>query len=161
MSDLVIHTHDLPDLTVAQLANLPPARLQELDVMLTEFQNWLKASRERMHAALEQRYGEQARQTLMEAGQDFGTTHLADGAIRITVEIPKRVRWDQAQMAEIARRIVASGDQLDQYIDVEFSVPETRFNAWPETLKQPFKDARTVKAGKAVFRIAPVQENDQ
>ena len=24
MSDLVIHTHDLPDLTVAQLANLNP-----------------------------------------------------------------------------------------------------------------------------------------
>lgn len=32
MSDLVIHTHDLPDLTVAQLVSLPPARLQELEV---------------------------------------------------------------------------------------------------------------------------------
>jgi hypothetical protein len=62
-------------------------------------------------------------------------------------------------MAEIARRIVASGDKLEEYIDVEFSVPETRFNAWPETLKQPFKNARTVKPGKAGFRIALAQEN--
>ena len=98
MSDLVIHTHDLPDLTVAQLANLPPARLQELDVMLTEFQNWLKVSRERMHAALEQRYGEQARQTLMEAGQDFGTTHLADGAIRISHNSGLRLHWFDPRM---------------------------------------------------------------
>lgn len=161
MSDLVIQTHDLPDLTVAKLATLPPAKLQELEVMLGELQNWLKASRDRMHAALEQRYGGQARQALAEAGQDFGTTHLSDGPIRITVEIPKRVRWDQAQMAEIARRIVASGDKLEEYIDVEFSVPETRFNAWPETLKQPFNNARTVKPGKAGFRITFSQENSQ
>lgn len=161
MTDLVIHTHDLPDLTVAQIANLSPVQIQELDAMLTELQTWHKSARDRMHAALEQRYGEQARKALADIGQDFGTTHLSDGPLRVTVEVPKRVRWDQAQMAEIARRIVASGDKLEEYIDVEFSVPETRFNAWPETLKQPFNDARTVKPGKAGFRIAISQENSQ
>lgn len=161
MTDLVIHTHDLPDLTVAQIANLSPVQIQELDAMLTELQTWHKTARNRMHALLEQRYGEQARKSLAGVGQDFGTTHLTDGPLRVTVEVPKRGRWDQVQMAEIARRIVASGDNLEEYIDVEFSVPETRFNAWPETLKQPFNNARTVKPGKAGFRIAFAQENPQ
>jgi hypothetical protein len=37
-------------------------------------------------------------------------------------------------------------------------VSETKFNAWPETLKSAFEAARTVKSGKPSYRLALVKE---
>ena len=161
MTDLVIHTHDLPDLTVAQIANLPQVQLQELDGMLGELQSWLKAARERMNAALEQRYGTLGRAALTDSGRDFGVAHLADGPLRVTFELPKRTAWDQKLLATIAERIVAGGERVQDYMDVELSVSESRFNNWPPVLKEQFAAARTVKAGKPGFRLACVEEDQQ
>ena len=158
MSDLMIFPADLPDLSVSQIAGLPQQRLQELDIRLNELMAWAKQARERVNTALEQRYGEQARAALVESGRDFGVSHLSDGPLRVTYELPKRVSWDQKRLAEIAERIVASGERVQDYMDVDLSVSETRFNNWPPALKEQFAAARTVKPGKASFRIAFVQE---
>lgn len=158
MSDLMIFPADLPDLSVSQIAGLPQHRLQELDISLNELMAWAKQARERVNTALEQRYGEQARAALVESGRDFGVSHLSDGPLRVTYELPKRVSWDQKRLAEIAERIVASGERIQDYMDVDLSVSETRFNNWPPALKEQFAAARTVKPGKASFRLAFVQE---
>ena len=159
MSDLVINTGSLPELSVTQLAAMPQQQLQEFDLSLNILATWIKQSRDRLNTALDQRYNEQARQTLQESGRDFGVSHLDDGSLRITVDIPKRVLWAQTQLAEIAHRIAASGDNVSDYIDVEYSVSESRFNAWPSTLKETFAKARTVKPGKDSYRLALVQGN--
>ena len=151
MNDLLIIPTDLPDLSVAQIARLPHERLQELDHSLTALAAWNKQFRDRMTTALEQRYGETARTALVESGRDFGVTHFADGPLRISYELPKRVTWDQKRLSEIAERISASGERVQDYIDVELSVSESRFNGWPPVLKEQFAGARTVKAGKAKF----------
>jgi hypothetical protein len=158
MSELMIFTADLPDLSVSQIAGLPQQRLQELDISLNELMAWAKQARERINTALEQRYGEQARAALVESGRDFGVSHLSDGPLRVTYELPKRVSWDQKRLAEIAERIVASGERVQDYMDVDLSVSETRFNNWPPALKEQFAAARTVKPGKASFRLAFIQE---
>ena len=158
MSELMIFPADLPDLSVSQIAGLPQQRLQELDISLNELMAWAKQARERVNTALEQRYGEQARAALVESGRDFGVSHLSDGPLRVTYELPKRVSWDQKRLAEIAERIVASGERVQDYMDVDLSVSETRFNNWPPALKEQFAAARTVKPGKASFRLAFVQE---
>ena len=158
MSELMIFTADLPDLSVSQIAGLPQQRLQELDISLNELMAWAKQARERINTALEQRYGEQARAALVESGRDFGVSHLSDGPLRVTYELPKRVSWDQKRLAEIAERIVASGERVQDYMDVDLSVSETRFNNWPPALKEQFAAARTIKPGKASFRLAFVQE---
>ena len=158
MSELMIFPADLPDLSVSQIAGLPQQRLQELDISLNELMAWAKQVRERVNTALEQRYGEQARAALVESGRDFGVSHLSDGPLRVTYELPKRVSWDQKRLAEIAERIVTSGERVQDYMDVDLSVSETRFNNWPPALKEQFAAARTVKPGKASFRLAFVQE---
>lgn len=161
MSDLMIFPADLPDLSVSQIAGLPQQRLQELDISLNELMAWAKQVRERVNTALEQRYGEQARAALVESGRDFGVSHLSDGPLRVTYELPKRVSWDQKRLAEIAERIVASGERIQDYMDIDMSVSETRFNNWPPALKEQFAAARTVKPGKASFRLAFVQESSE
>lgn len=158
MNDIVTITCGLPDLSVSQMTALPHERLQELDVLLNELQTQVKQARERLNAALDARYGEQGRAALLDSGRDFGVTHLADGGLRVTYELPKRVSWDQKRLADMAERIVAAGERVQDYMDVELSVPESRFSNWPPALKEQFAPARTVKAGKPSFRLALVSD---
>ena len=67
--------------------------------------------------------------------------------------------WDQAALADFAQRIAATGDKVADFIDIDYSISESRFNAWPTTLKETFAKARTVKPGKASYRLALAQEN--
>lgn len=157
MSDLMINTGSLPELSVSQLASLPQQQLQEFDLSLNLMTTWIKQSRDRLNTALEQRYGEQARQSLLESGRDFGVTHIDDGALQVTYELPKRVSWDQKRLAEMAERITAAGENVSDFIDVDYSVSESRFKSWPSTLREQFEAARTVKPGKPSFRLALVE----
>jgi enamine deaminase RidA (YjgF/YER057c/UK114 family) len=154
MGDLAVFTSDLADLSVAQLAVLPVQPLQEFDALLNALQAQVKQARGNLDAALEQRYGAVARSALLASGRDFGVTHLSDGALRISYELPKRVAWNQKQLAAIAERIAAAGERVADYLDVELSVSESRFNHWPPGLQEQFAAARTVKEGKPAFRLA-------
>ena len=78
--------------------------------------------------------------------------------MRVTADQPKRVSWDQPQLAAIAQRIAASGERVEDYLDVEFSVPESRFNNWPTALRSQFEAARTVKPGKPSFGLTFTEE---
>jgi hypothetical protein len=161
MTHLTITPSTLPELSVSQIALYPPQELQALDSSLEVLSNWLKLSRGRLNTALEQRYGEQARALLLESGRDFGVTHLSDGDLRLTFELPKRVSWDQPQLTKIAERIVSAGERIQDYMDLDLSVSESRFTNWPPALKEQFTAARTVKPGKASYRLALVKENQE
>jgi len=159
MSEITLYPQELAEMSVNQLAALPPHQLQEAHGHLNDLITWTKQVRARLDAALEQRYGEQGRGALCESGRDSGTTHFSDGPLRVTFDLPKRVVWDQAQLTALAQQIAASGGRVEDYLDIEFSLPETRF----KELKSPFKDAfaaaRTVKPGKPTFRLALTEEN--
>jgi hypothetical protein len=156
MSDLTLLPVELDSQGVGDLAALPAEQLLEIETHLADLANWTKKLQSRLHAALDQRYGERARVALLDSGRDFGTTHLEDGALHVKFELPKKVTWDQKQLAAIAQRIVASGDKLEEYIDLKYSVSESRFTNWPEGLREQFASARTVSAGKPSFTLTLV-----
>ena len=157
MNDTILPV-DIAAMSVGQLAALPPAQKAEISRNLDEALDWLKKARAKLDAALELAYGEQARAARLSAGKDFGVVHLTDGPVRVTVDAPKRVSWDQAQLAAIAKRIAAAGERVEDYIDIEYSVPESRYNNWPPALREQFAAARTVKPGKTTFRLALLSE---
>jgi hypothetical protein len=95
MSDLTIFPVDIAEMSVSQLAALPPEQKREVDKNLDAAIDWLKKARTKFDAALEQCYGEQARAALRESGRDFGTAHISDGPLRIKFELPKKVSWNQ------------------------------------------------------------------
>jgi phage/plasmid-associated DNA primase len=112
VSDLTLYPADLAALSVSQLAALPPEQKAEISRNLDEALAWLKQARAKFDAALDLAYGEQIREARQQAGKDFGVVHLNDGPLHVTVDVPKRVSWDQAQLAAIARRIAAGGDRV-------------------------------------------------
>ena len=154
MTSLTIFPADIAEMSVSQLASLPPAQKQEISRNLDEALDWLKKTRAKFDAALDQCYGEQARAALRESGRDFGAAHISDGPLHLKFEMPKKVSWDQKQLAEIAHRIVASGEKVEGYLDVKLSVSESRFTNWPPALQQQFAVARTVDSGKPSFTLS-------
>ena len=154
MNEITIFPEQLSAMSDAQLASLPPAQLCEVHYNLAQLIDWVKKAQAKVHAAMQRRYAEQERAVRVEAGKDFGTVRFNDGQVRITVDTPKRVSWDQKQLAAIAERIAASGERVQEYVDIEFSVPESRFNNWPAALREQFEPARTVKPGKSSYDLA-------
>lgn len=148
MNDITLLPADLAAMTVAQLAALPPQHKLEIDRNINQAQAFLKKIRGKLDTALDQTYGQQARAALRESGRDFGTTYVSDGPLQVKFELPKKVTWDQKQLAEIAERIVSSGEKPSSYLDVKLSVTEARYTNWPPALQQQFAAARTVEAGK-------------
>ena len=94
----------------------------------------------------------------MAAGKDTGIVHFDDGHVRVTADLPKRVEWDQRRLAEVVRRIANGGENPAEYVEISYRVSETKFNAWPESLKSAFAPARTLKTGKPGFRLALMKE---
>ncbi len=158
MSDLTIYPTDIATMSVSQLAALPPEVKREIDKNLDESLDWLKKARTKFDAALDQCYGQQAREALRESGRDFGTAYISDGPLRIKFELPKKVSWNQKQLGEIAERIVASGEKVEDYLDVKLSVSESRYTNWPAALQQQFAAARTVDSGKPSFLLSNISE---
>ena len=154
MNDLIIFPDQLTAMSVSQLQALPPAHLVEVQRNLVQLADWLKKEQAKVHTAMQQRFDELERAARAEAGKDFGTVRFNDGPLSVSVDKPKRVSWDQKQLAAIAERIAASGERVQEYVDIEFSVPESRFNNWPAALREQFEPARTVKPGKSSYDLA-------
>ena len=154
MNDITIFPADIADLSVSQLAALPPAQKHEIDQNLDAAIDWLKKARAKFDAALDQCYGEQARAALRDTGRDFGTAHISDGPLHLKFDLPKKTTWNQDRAREIAAHLVASGDTVEHYFDIKFSVPESRYTNWPPALQQQFAAARTVDSGKPSFTLS-------
>ncbi len=143
------------------LANLSPASLMQLRSNASELLSLASAVTDRIDSALEIKYAKRAQVLRLAAGKDTGVVHFDDGRVRITAELPKRIEWDQKKLTDIVRRITASGEDPKQYVEIKYRVSETKFNAWPESFKSAFAQARTLKPGKPDFRLALIQENHE
>ncbi len=153
MKDLTLYPADLANMTVAQLAVAPIQDFLDAERNVDEAIAFLKPLRAKLDAAKLQRYGEQARTVLRDSGRDFGTAHVSDGALHVKYELPKKVTWSQPILKEMAERIVASGDKVEDYIDLKLSVSESRYINWPPALQQQFAAARTVEEGKPTITL--------
>ena len=157
-SAVTVSAEQLTAMTVADIQALPLPQLQEVQTNLAQLADWLKACQAKVHTAMQRRWSEPEVAARQAAGKDFGVIHLQEGDLRISVDVPKRVSWGQKQLTAIAQRIAAAGERVEDYLSVEYAIPEARFNNWPETLKSQFAPARTVKPGKASYAIHKTEE---
>lgn len=146
---------DLPNLRPQEIAQLPVELLAILQRDIDERLARTKAAKARLDAALSTRYATRAAEERQALAKDTGTVRFDDGDFTVVADLPKRVEWDQAQLAGMVERIRAAGDDPAEYVDIVFKVPERKYAAWPEAIRQGFEPARTVKTGALKVEIRP------
>lgn len=146
---------DLPGLSPQDIAGLPVELLAILQREIDERLKRDKAAKTRLDAALTVRYATRAAEERQAQAKDTGTVRFDDGDFTVVTDLPKRVEWDQSQLAAMVERIRAAGDDPTEYVDIAFKVPERKYAAWPDAIRQGFEPARTVKTGALKVEIRP------
>ncbi len=153
-----MNLHDIAAMPVTQVSELSAELLQQSAVEAMAVVTEAKAVLEHIELAIDLRYAERAKAVRLQIGKDTGVVHFDDGRVRITAELPKRVKWNQKLLADLYSRIADSGDNPAEYIDIAYRVSEAKFKAWQESLRSQFIPARTVEVGSATYRLALLSE---
>lgn len=151
--------HQVLAMPAGDLALQTSESLFQLKNDAADLQALAKAVVDHLDRALDLKYAKRAHELRLAAGKDTGVVHFDDGQVQVTADLPKKVEWDQKKLADLVRRMAANGDNPAEYVEISYRVSETKFNAWPETLKGAFAAARTLKTGKPGFRLALLQES--
>jgi uncharacterized coiled-coil protein SlyX len=141
------------NMPVTELALMPPTLLAAVQAEIDVATERMKAVTERFALALEVRYAAQASECRQHEGKDTGTIRFEDEAVTVIAELPKRIDWNQAKLAQIAAKIASAGEDPAEFIDTKLSVSERKYGALPESWRKGFEPARTVRTGKPKFRL--------
>ena len=143
---------------VTQLSESSPDLLQKALIAAMTEVTQAKKQLEHIEHALDLRYAQRAKALRLAQGKDTGVVHFDDGNVSVTADLPKKVEWDQKQLHELILRIASGGDNPAEFIETSYRVSETKYQAWQESLRSLFTPARTVKVGKASYRLALLSE---
>jgi hypothetical protein len=149
---------DLLQMPVGDVVALPAEQLALLQQDIEDNLHRAKLAKDWLDGALALKYGERAAALRREVGKDTGTIRLADGDVTVIADLPKKIEWDQAQLTMLVERIRAGGEDPAEYVSTELKVSERAFTAWPESIRQLFAPARTVRTGKPTFRLSLTSE---
>lgn len=138
----------------SELAEYPPEMLLDLKLQAADAVASAKAHYDVIDRALGLRYHRIAEQQRLAEGKDTGTVTFRDGVVRVSVELPKRVEWDQAQLGRIVERIRAAGQDPGEFVEISYRISEAKYGAWPASMRASFDAARTLKSGKPTFRLS-------
>lgn len=144
---------DLPTLPIGEIAALAGDQLALLKQDADERLRAAKTLCDWLDGAIALKYGDQAQEARRAEGKDTGTVRLQDGPVTVVAELPKRIDWDQAMLANLVERIRVDGADPAEYVDIALSVSERKYTAWPKDIRQEFEPARTVRTGKPKFRL--------
>ena len=146
---------DLDRLALGDIAGLPPDVLLDLQAAAHAETARVKKLGDRLEAGIAQRYEAAAAAARISQGKTSGTVRVEDNGIVVIADLPKKVTWDQDHLADMVARIRDAGDDPTEYLELSYRVPERRYGAWPEALREGFAAARSETTGKPVFRLEP------
>ena len=144
---------DIHRMPVGQIAALPADQLAMLKDAADQQLAQAKSLADWLDGAISLKYADRAQTTRHGAGKDTGTIRFEDDGVTVIAELPKRIDWDQAKLAQIAANIASAGEDPAEFIDTKLSVSERKFCALPESWRKGFEPARTVRTGKPKFRF--------
>ncbi len=147
------HFNVLEGLALGDIAALPPEMLLDLQTTALAETARVKRLRDRLEAGIAQRYEAAAAAERAAQGKTSGTVRVEDEGVVVIADLPKKVTWDQDRLATMATRIREAGDDPTQYLEIAYRVPERRFGAWPDAMREGFAAARSETTGKPVFRL--------
>lgn len=147
--------------TLAQLRAMTPSDAAQLPLhdvaLLADDIAALKSDAKRLGDlladALHMRFGEAAAAMRRADGKDTGRVRLDEDGFEILADLPKKVDWHQARLAEAVATLREWGENPADYVATELRVPEARFAAWPPRIRALFEPARTVATGRPSYTL--------
>lgn len=103
------------------------------------------------------RFEADIKEGLLTKDEPFGVINLIEDGFKLSFTTPKKVKWDQAKLADLYDQIKRGNENPLDYMKVEYDVPEAKFKAWPEVIKSEFIDARTVEPGSISMKMEPIE----
>ena len=149
---------DIHRMPVGQIAALPADQLALLKGAAEEQLTQAKSVADWLDGAISLKYADRAQDTRQEAGKNTGTIRFEDDGVTVIAELPKRIDWDQALLAQIAENIASAGEDPAEFIETTLKVSERKYAALPESWRKGFEPARTVRTGKPKFRLVLNEE---
>lgn len=153
-----IQINDLSAMEVADIASLSVEQLTALQSEIAERLSITKLMKDRFDSALECRFSLQAREARAALGKDTGSVRFNEGQAQVVADLPKKVSWDQPQLAQLVERMKAEGDDPAEYVDITIKVSERKYASWPSHIRSAFEGARTVRVGKPSYQISLTEE---
>jgi hypothetical protein len=157
----MITLEQLRRVPMGELSSLSASQLARLQEEAVTAVSSAKLTKELLDGILNRKYGDQAAEFRHLLGKDFGTVRFDDDGITIISDLPKKPVWDQKQLSSIVQTIQEAGDDPSEYVDTAFKVSESKYKAWPEHIRRTFEPARTLKSGKAIFKLTSKAGGDQ
>ena len=105
-----LQNQDVVSIPATELAAFDARSLFQLKTLAADRLATAKAEVDHIEHALNLKYAERAKHLRLVAGKDSGVVHFDDGEVRITADLPKKVEWDQALLANLDARIAVNGD---------------------------------------------------
>jgi hypothetical protein len=143
----------LRGMTAAQAATLPLEQLSLLADDVGDIKADAKRLGDLLHDALHLRFGAAAAAMRRAEGKDTGRVRIEQDGFEILADLPKKVEWQQAALAEAVATLRGWGEDPADYVTTELRVPEARFTAWPPRIRALFEPARTVAAGRPSYSL--------
>lgn len=152
----------VPQLTLDTVAKLSAEELAALCDEAKLAKRRLEKATSWLHAALVRRYGDQAQEQRNGLGKDTGMVRFVDDGFDVSFDLPKRVSWNQKELAGVVRIMREQYDtDPSNYIDQKLSVSEAVYASAPTLLKDLLEPARTVKTGKPVIEVKDPKADDE
>lgn len=148
-----VNLAQLREMTAEQAASLPIDQIAMLLEDIAAEKASLKSCDDLLHGAMMFRYADRAALAREAKGTNTGTVTLAEGEYDIRADLPKKVEWNAAMLAEAVETIRGWGEDPTEYVSIEIKVAESRYNAWPTPIRSLFEPARTVGTGKPTFKV--------
>jgi hypothetical protein len=98
-------------------------------------------------------------QALLKAKDEpFGDVSIIVGNRKVKINVPKKVTWEQEQLAAKYKEIVESGEMPEMYMKVKYDVSETAYKGFPKEVRDYLAPARTVTPGNPTVKIVEEKE---
>ena len=148
-------------IAIEEIVSMPVSELAaksgvELIKLMDEADKQLEKARtlkEWIQSAIAYKYVYRASQVRAHLQQNFGEVEFDGDDVRMVADLPREVIWDQKKLSAIAECIKNQGEDPAEFLDIQYHVPEERFDYWPETIQRAFEAAFTIKAGRLTYRL--------
>jgi len=148
---------DIQNMTVESVSELPVEVLADFFEQIKEEKSKVDSFRFMLDAALSLKFQDEISAQFDAKGESLGVIYVEQDSIVLSVDKPRRVKWDESALHSLHATMTASPDvpqsDIDKYFNIKISVPEKAYDGLPASWQSQFTPARTVNAGKTTFKL--------